>query len=72
VLYFWDSLVAAIVTDESLATFQTTRLCFVEEKGPKSGGTRFADDGPKVRVAVSADQRAFERVFLDTLNGQLA
>jgi inosine-uridine nucleoside N-ribohydrolase len=71
-LYFWDPLVAAIVTDESLATFQTMRLRFVEEEGSESGGTKLVSDGPKVRVAVSADRERFERVFLDTLNGQLA
>jgi inosine-uridine nucleoside N-ribohydrolase len=71
VLYFWDPLVAAVVTDESLATFQTMRLCFVEEAGSESGGTKLVHDGPEVRVAVSADRQRFERVFLDTPNGQL-
>lgn len=71
ILYFWDPLVAAIVTDEHLATFETMRLRFVEEEGPESGGTKLVHDGPEVRVAVSADRQRFERVFLDTLNGQL-
>jgi hypothetical protein len=60
---------AGIGTDESLAAFQTMRLCFVEEEGAESGGTKLVDDGPEVRVAVSADRQRFERVFLDTLNG---
>lgn len=68
--YFWDPLAAAILTDESLATFRTRGLRVVEEEGPESGRTQPVDGGSKVRVAVSADGPRFEQVFLKTLNGQ--
>ena len=70
--YFWDPLAAAILTDESLATFQTMRLAVVEEEGPESGRTiNSTDNAGTVRVAVSADGQRFEEIFLETLNGRL-
>lgn len=67
--YFWDPLAAAILTDESLATFETRRLTVVEEGAEESGHTVVTDDGAEVRVAVSADALCFEEKFLSTLNG---
>jgi inosine-uridine nucleoside N-ribohydrolase len=67
--YFWDPLTAAILTDGTLADFQTRRLVVVEAEGPESGRTKPAQDGVEVRVAVSVDGPRFEEVFLDTLNG---
>jgi len=66
--YFWDPLAAAILADESLATFQNKNLCIVEEEGPESGWTKSGNGCPEVRVAVSADGGRFEQIFLDTLN----
>jgi pyrimidine-specific ribonucleoside hydrolase len=66
--YFWDPLAAAILADESLATFQTENLCVVEKEGPESGWTKSGNGCPEVRVAVSADGGRFEQIFLDTLN----
>ena len=66
--YFWDQLAAAVLTDESLVTFEDDTLCVVEEEGPQSGQTKIAAGCPKVRLAISADQARFEQVFLDTLN----
>ena len=66
--FFWDPLAAAILTDESLATFQTKNLCVVETEGPESGWTKSGNGCPEVRVAASADGRRFEQIFLDTLN----
>lgn len=66
--FFWDPLAAAVLTDESLAVFETRTLTVVEAVGPESGWTQTAADGREVRVAVSADGKRFEQVFLDTLN----
>jgi inosine-uridine nucleoside N-ribohydrolase len=66
--FFWDPLAAAILTDESLATFQGNNLCVVEKEGPESGRTESGNGCPEVRVAVSGDGRRFEEIFLDTLN----
>ncbi|MBI5293429.1 MAG: nucleoside hydrolase [Chloroflexi bacterium] len=66
--YFWDPLAAAILTDESLATFQNENLCVVETEGPESGWTKSGNGCPEVRVAISADGGRFEQIFLDTLN----
>jgi pyrimidine-specific ribonucleoside hydrolase len=66
--YFWDPLVAAILADESLATFQNKNLCVVEKEGPESGWTKSGNGCPEVRVAVSADGGRFEEMFLNTLN----
>jgi len=69
--FFWDPLAAAILTDESLATFQARGLRVVEEEGSASGRTQATDDGSRVRVAVSADGARFEQIFLETLNAQV-
>lgn len=65
---FWDSLTAAILTDESLATFKPYNIRVVEEEGPESGYTKPVPEGAQVRVAVSADGRRFEEMFLEVLN----
>jgi inosine-uridine nucleoside N-ribohydrolase len=65
---FWDSLTAAILTDESLATFKPYNIQVVEEEGPESGYTKPVAGGAEVRVAVSADGRRFEEMFLEVLN----
>ncbi len=65
---FWDSLTAAIFTDESLATFRPYEIWVVEEEGPESGFTKPVPGGAEVRVAISADGRRFEEMFLEVLN----
>ena len=69
-LQFWDSLTAAIITDESLATFETHKLLVVEKEGSESGHTRLDDSGIAVRVATSADRQRFEALLLAVLNHQ--
>jgi pyrimidine-specific ribonucleoside hydrolase len=64
--FFWDPMAAAILIDESLATFQEIDLSVVEG-GSESGRTLRADNGAKVRVAVKADGARFEQLFVDTL-----
>jgi pyrimidine-specific ribonucleoside hydrolase len=65
---FWDPLAAALLSDESLATFDTRRLAVVEAEGPDSGRVQAAADGPLVRAAIAADAARFEELFLATLN----
>ena len=66
---FWDTLSAAIVTDNSLGTFREMPLR-VAEDGPESGRTVPNAGGKAIRVAVSADGAHFKQVLLDTLNGR--
>lgn len=66
--YFWDPLAAAILTENSLATFETINLVVIEEEGIHSGQTQDTEHGAPMRVAVNADGERFEQLFLDTLN----
>lgn len=66
--YFWDPLAAAILTDNSLAAFETRSLTVIEEEGNQSGQTQASESGAPVRLAVDVDAERFERLFLDTLN----
>ncbi len=66
--YFWDPLAAALLTDESLAAFETRPLRVVEGEGPQSGWTHSDEGGMPMRIALSADGQRFEQVFLSTLN----
>jgi pyrimidine-specific ribonucleoside hydrolase len=66
--YFWDPLAAVILTDNSLAVFETRNLNVVEEEGNQSGRTQASENGVPVRVAVDVDAERFEQLFLDTLN----
>ena len=66
--YFWDPLAAAILTENSLAAFETKNLVVIEEEGINSGQTQENEHGASIRVAVNADGKRFEQLFLDTLN----
>ncbi len=66
--YFWDPLAAAVLTNESLSTYEQDALCVVEEEGPQSGQTQVVTGCPEIRVAIFVDKAQFEQVFLDTLN----
>ena len=66
--YFWDPLAAAILTENSLATFETRALIIIEEEGSESGRTQASGNGASIRVAINADGERFEQLFLDTLN----
>ena len=68
-MYFWDPLTAAVLTDESLASIEPREIHVVEE-GADTGRTAVTSDGASIRVAVSADGKRFEEVFLKTLNGK--
>ena len=66
---FWDTFSAALMTDNSLATFREVPLRVIEE-GPESGRTAYDPDGKTLRVAVSANAERFKQALLDTLNGR--
>jgi pyrimidine-specific ribonucleoside hydrolase len=66
--YFWDPLAAAILSDNSLATFETRKLTVIEEEGDMSGRTQESESGASIRVAVDVESERFEQLFLDTLN----
>ena len=61
-------LAAAILSDESLATFDTRTLAVGEDEGPDSGRLMAVASGPAIRWATWADGPRFEQLFLDTLN----
>ena len=65
----WDTLTAALLTDDTLATWWNTIELRVIEEGPESGRTVAGEGGAKVRVALSADAEGFEELFLRTING---
>jgi pyrimidine-specific ribonucleoside hydrolase len=66
--YLWDAIAAAILTDNSLAAFETRNLTVVEEEGNQSGRTQAGENGRPFRVAVDVDAERFEQLFLDTLS----
>jgi inosine-uridine nucleoside N-ribohydrolase len=66
--YFWDPLAAAILADESLATFETRGLSVIEAEGDESGRLVTAADGAPVRFAQGVDQDRFEAQFVEALN----
>ena len=65
---FWDSLTAAIFTDQSIATFEDMELEVVEVEGPESGRTVTTTSGSKIKVAISADRKTFEQTLLTIWN----
>jgi pyrimidine-specific ribonucleoside hydrolase len=65
---FWDTLTSAILTDESIATFEEIQLSVVDEEGQESGYTKPDSAGPTIKVATSADRGKFEGIFLTVLN----
>ena len=65
---FWDSLTAAIFTDESIASFQDFSVVVVEDEGSESGRTKPDSNGVNIKAAVSANQDKFEKLFLTILN----
>lgn len=66
--YFWDTLSAAILTENSLAAFETRTITVIEAEGQQSGQTLASESGAPVRMAMDAARDRFEQLFLDTLN----
>lgn len=67
--FFWDPVAAAVLVDRSLATFEEHRITVLEGKPTIQGWTVHDAEGAPIHVATDADGLAFERVFLNTLNG---
>lgn len=65
---FWDSLTSATFTDESIVAFEEIPLVVVTDEGPESGRTKPDSNGARIKVAMSADRKKFETVFLTILN----
>lgn len=64
-IYFWDSLSAVILTDESFSTIQEMKI-----KVQAADGQTIEDKaGRPVRVVTKIDVSRFEPMFLQTLNG---
>jgi len=70
--YFWDPLAAVLAIDGRIAGFVERRLAVVTGTGSDSGRVVVADNGGLVRLAVSADAAAFERILIETLSGSVA
>ncbi len=66
--FFWDELAAAIMLDDSYATFETTTLSVVLD-GIEEGRTESVADGVEVRVAMEADAPRFRLDLISGLNG---
>jgi inosine-uridine nucleoside N-ribohydrolase len=66
--YFWDTLTAAILTEESLATYEQDTLCVIAEAGSQSGQTQIKEGCPSVRVALTVDTGRFQQMLLEALN----
>jgi inosine-uridine nucleoside N-ribohydrolase len=66
--YFWDPLAAAILTENSLAAFETRNLTVIEDEGDQSGQTQASESGAPVRLAVDVDAERLEQLLLDALN----
>lgn len=69
--YFWDPLAAAVLVDESLASFEHLPIHVTTYPESAQGHTQHRPDGVCVRVAVDADGERFREHFIDTLNGRL-
>ena len=66
--FFWDPLAAVIATDESIAQIEERIVAVVTEDGAESGRTKEDINGSKIRVALSANPVAFEKLYIDVLN----
>jgi inosine-uridine nucleoside N-ribohydrolase len=65
--FFWDPLAAALLVDETLATYETRIVEVVTGEGPHGGQTRPAFGGFPVRLPVQVDMPRFEALFFGTL-----
>jgi inosine-uridine nucleoside N-ribohydrolase len=66
--HFWDSLTAAIFTDESIAEFDDVRVRVITEEGPDVGRTALDEAGERIRVVTDIDRERFESVILTVWN----
>lgn len=70
VMFWWDALAAVSLTrDAGVVQFRPQPVDVVRT-GPSAGRTIITPQGTLQRPAVGADAAAFERLFLDGLNGR--
>ena len=67
-MYWWDTLTAAAALDTSLITVRDANLDVITDEGPEIGRVVESPAGSPTRVAVAADARHFEALFLAVLN----
>jgi pyrimidine-specific ribonucleoside hydrolase len=66
--FFWDTLAAAVLADETLATIEEFTICVDTTEGPTSGATQIQSGCPTICVVTEVDKQRFERNFLNTIN----
>ncbi|XVV10672.1 nucleoside hydrolase [Actinoplanes sp. CA-131856] len=69
IMYWWDALAAVSMVHEGITSFEPVRVEVVRD-GVQSGRTVIEPRGFRVLAASGADKEAFERRFLDSLNGR--
>ena len=67
-MYWWDTLTAAAALDPGLVTLRDERVDVITDAGDQTARLIRAADGAPVRLAVAADRRRFEALFLAALN----
>lgn len=71
-LCFWDPLAAVLTLRPGLGRYEERRVRVITEEGRESGRVVAAPEGHRIRVCTGVDVPAFERCFLDGLEGKLA
>ncbi|XVU23460.1 nucleoside hydrolase [Actinoplanes sp. CA-054009] len=69
IMYWWDALAAVSMVHEGIASYEPVRVEVIQS-GVQSGRTVVGPGGHRVSAASGADTAAFERRFLDSLNGR--
>lgn len=70
-LCFWDPLAAVLTLRHELGRYEERRVRVLTAEGRESGRLVTAPDGHLVRVCTGVDIPAFERCFLEGLEGRL-
>lgn len=68
-LYWWDALSAIAAVHPHVVTYEALDVTVIED-GPSAGRTAIDPSGQMAHVATRASREEFERIFLDTLNGE--
>jgi len=66
-LFWWDPLAAVAATTNHVVRYEVDRLSVVQT-GPSQGALVVSPTGARMRVGITADPDAFERIFLQVLN----
>ena len=66
--YFWDPLAAAIMVNDSIASFETFNICVDIDEGDTSGATQIGSDCPVIMTAINVNADLFKTDFIETLN----